>query len=128
MRRTVSLLMIALVLAACASTVPPLGRAKQAVYALGVVYDRVQIAVAEAYRGKQITKAQWDEFVVLDTKIVASGRLFRDALRAWEAGAAPTQDRVNQLSTDLVGLVSQSFDLALKLGVKLPFTKEVLTQ
>lgn len=123
-----ALMLIVLATASCATSVPPLGRAKQAIYALDVVYDRIQLTVVQAYSQKQITDAQWAEFKALDTKVITSGRLARDAIRAWQAGVTPTPDRMSKLSTDLVGLVSQAFDLAGKLGVKLPFTQEVLQQ
>jgi hypothetical protein len=113
-------------LSACARIAPApqptaFDRAKQLANGINSIWNAAQDTFAKAYLDAKITEAQWQQFKALDAKVLASGRVLRDSLRAWEAGATPpSADKLNQQTAAVIRLFDEAVMMAGAFGLKTP--------
>lgn len=115
-RATAAVVVLILLLAGCASS-NAVNDSKKAVKAADSAWTVAREAVAGAYLDGKVTDAQLERFRALDRKVLASGRLLRSAVRAWETGQAHDNSQVNLLTSQLFGLLVEGAKLAAELGV-----------
>jgi hypothetical protein len=110
--------LLILMVAGCASVTPAqVNDSKKAVVAADSAWKVVRESAINAYLDGKVTDQQIERFRVLDRKVVASGRLLRDAVKALDAGQTKDPARVTLLTSQLFGLLLEGAKLAAELGV-----------
>lgn len=120
MRRGAPAIAVALVLmllAGCASTPAALNDSKKAIKAADSAWSVAQHAFAEAFIDGKLTLDQVEKFRSIDKKVLMTGRLLRDAVKAWDKGLTQDSTRMTLLTTNLLSLMIEGAKLAAEFGL-----------
>ena len=115
------LIVLMLLMSACASMKDPgtVNDAKKALKAADSAWKVAQTAFAEAYLEGKLKAEQVDKFRALDRKVLMSGRLLRDAVKAWDAGSQPDVPTMSLLTTNLLSLMVEGAKLAAEFNLNI---------
>lgn len=111
-------ILLILLIAGCASVTPAqVNDSKKAVAAAHSAWKVVRESVMNSYLDGHVTAGQLERFRAVDRRVMATGRLLADAVKALDAGQTKDPARVNLLTAQLFTVLLEGAKLAAELGV-----------